>query len=70
MYILYAKWLITIRYNRAVAGACAFFEMNRGNTAADKDNFDQVMNIINAYDTNRNKKLGLLNKIKGILKIK
>ena len=44
--------------------------MNRGNTAADKDNFDQVMNIINAYDTNRNKKLGLLNKIKGILKIK
>ena len=51
----------------AVMSACAFFEMNGANTAADNDDFDHIMRIVNARDTNRNEKFKLLNKVKLII---
>ena len=54
----------------AAMSACAFFEKNGGNIASDGDDFNQVMNIVNARDRNKDEKLKLLKIIKSTLQIK
>ncbi len=60
--------LLSDNVEMAAMSACAFFEKNGCNQQADLDNFNGVMNKVNASDTNKDKKLTLLAKVKDKLK--
>ncbi len=61
--------LVSNDFEVAAMSACAFFALKGCLSEADQDDFDGVMNIVNASDTNKDKKRNLLAAMKKQFKI-